>query len=207
MGPSPALNFEDGEWRGLLWQDRCQPAHEWCRLLAAVPHTWGLQWVHHNTRVRAVLGEVSSPKLLDNLDVPEVHVGGRLWVNHLHDSVHGDGGQLGGVLGHNLQEEGHTIPTWSQLSHDSSRTACWCCPAPTFELREVLALCNKASRSERSTEIDMPRSTSTDLSAARWKASEMVVGCRPAATQTATYGSTDVALPSTAQGPHGTPPC
>ena len=56
---------------------------------------------------------------------------------------------------------------------------------PTFELREVLALCSKASRSERSTEIDIPCSTSTDLSAARWKASEMVVGCRPGAPQTA----------------------
>ena len=32
MGPSSARSSKDGEWRGLLWQDHCQPAHELCRL-------------------------------------------------------------------------------------------------------------------------------------------------------------------------------
>lgn len=64
-------------------------------------------------RVRVCQCQVwlASPQLLDNLDVSEVHIGRRPWLNDLHDGIHRNGSQLGGVLGHNLVGRGHMIVT------------------------------------------------------------------------------------------------
>ena len=52
----------------------------------------------------------ASPRLCQS-NVSEVHVGGRPWLDDLHDSIHRNGSQLGGVLGHNLVGRGHMIVT------------------------------------------------------------------------------------------------
>jgi hypothetical protein len=49
----------------------------------------------------------------------------------------------------------------------------------TLELRDVVALFNRDSRSLSSSGVDIDSSISTDLTAAFWKASDIVVGWIP----------------------------
>ncbi len=57
-----------------------------------------------------------------------------------------------------------------------SRFECW---ETILEEREVEAACSRVARSEREMGCDMSTSTSTAAAAARWKDSEMTVGCIP----------------------------
>ena len=49
-----------------------------------------------------------SPQLLHNLNVPKVHIGVFVWVDHPGHCVHRNGSQLTGVLRHHLHKRKHT---------------------------------------------------------------------------------------------------
>ena len=57
-----------------------------------------------------------------------------------------------------------------------SRLECW---ETIFEDRDVDAACRSVARSERDMGCDMSCRTLTAAAAARWKDSEMTVGCMP----------------------------